>query len=50
MVAEWQRMAFARKLAEWQADELSFSSRRLRLSLNAIKGASPNAIECHKPP
>ena len=45
---EWQSLV---PLAEWQADILLFlplSSRRLRMPLYAIKGASPNVIQCHK--
>ena len=45
---EWQSLV---PLAEWQADILLFlplSSRRLRMPLYAIKGASPDVIQCHK--
>ena len=45
---EWQSLV---PLAEWQADILLFlplSSHRLRMPLYAIKGASPDVIQCHK--
>ena len=49
MFAEWQRMAFARKLAEWQADKLLFyaiqHSTGVRMPLRAQARMPLNAIK-----